>query len=64
MINVRSETLTKKPAYKNLIQSKRCVIKADGYYEWMKASQGENHIIYMNLRKHTPIFRSLGSMGK
>ena len=41
MINARIETLTKKPAYKNLVQSKRCIVIADGYYEWMQTSHGK-----------------------
>ncbi|TDG00162.1 SOS response-associated peptidase [Paenibacillus piri] len=36
MINARSETLQEKPAFKNLIQRKRCLIPADGFYEWKK----------------------------
>lgn len=41
MINARAETLTEKPAYKNLVQSKRCIVVADGYYEWMQTNQGK-----------------------
>jgi putative SOS response-associated peptidase YedK len=38
MINARAETLGEKPAYRGLVrQSKhRCLILADGYYEWQK----------------------------
>ena len=34
MINARSETLTEKPSFRPLLQSHRCVIPVDGYYEW------------------------------
>jgi putative SOS response-associated peptidase YedK len=36
MINARSETLRERPAYRNLIGSSagRCLIPADGFYEW------------------------------
>jgi putative SOS response-associated peptidase YedK len=34
MINARSETVTHKPAFKNAIRRRRCLIPADGYYEW------------------------------
>lgn len=34
MINARSETLHEKASFKNAYQSKRCIILADGYYEW------------------------------
>ncbi|MCR8634313.1 SOS response-associated peptidase [Paenibacillus radicis (ex Xue et al. 2023)] len=36
MINARSETLLEKPAFKSLIHRKRCLIPADGFYEWKK----------------------------
>ncbi|QOS79683.1 SOS response-associated peptidase [Paenibacillus sp. JNUCC31] len=36
MINARAETLSEKPAFKRLIRSKRCIIPANGFYEWRK----------------------------
>ncbi len=34
LINARSETVREKPAFKNAIKRRRCLIPADGYYEW------------------------------
>jgi putative SOS response-associated peptidase YedK len=36
MINARSETLLEKPSFKNLVSRKRCIIPADGFFEWQK----------------------------
>jgi putative SOS response-associated peptidase YedK len=36
MINARVETLLAKPAFKSAAKRRRCVIPADGYFEWMK----------------------------
>ncbi len=36
MINARSETVAQKPAYREAFRSRRCLIPADGYYEWQK----------------------------
>ena len=36
MINAKSETLEQKVSYKQSFETKRCVILADGFYEWKK----------------------------
>jgi putative SOS response-associated peptidase YedK len=37
LINARSETVNDKPAFKNAMRRRRCLIPADGYYEWQVA---------------------------
>ena len=37
MINARTETLTTKPSFKNLISKYRCIVLSDGYYEWKQS---------------------------
>jgi putative SOS response-associated peptidase YedK len=34
LINARAETVQEKPAFKNAMKRRRCLIPADGYYEW------------------------------
>ena len=41
MINARSETLTEKPSFQNLINQNRCVVIAAGYFEWKRESDGK-----------------------
>lgn len=36
MINARCETLFEKPSYRTLTDSHRCILLADGYYEWQQ----------------------------
>jgi putative SOS response-associated peptidase YedK len=39
LINARAETVRDKPAFKNAILRRRCLIPADGYYEWQASEQ-------------------------
>ncbi|HEY6366707.1 MAG TPA: SOS response-associated peptidase [Candidatus Binatia bacterium] len=39
MINAGAESVTEKPAFKDLVRSRRCIIPADGFYEWRKESK-------------------------
>lgn len=40
MINARAESIDEKPSFKTPFKSRRCLILADGFYEWKK--EGEN----------------------
>ena len=41
MINARAETVAEKPAFRNALKKRRCLILADGYYEWQKTPVGK-----------------------
>jgi putative SOS response-associated peptidase YedK len=49
MINARAETLTERPAYRGLLTRHRCLIPADGFYEWTIGSDGKKKPIHFHL---------------
>jgi len=40
-INARAETLHHKPSFKKSLTEKRCLVPADGFYEWKKEGRGK-----------------------
>lgn len=58
MINARAETIEQKPSFKNLIVRKRCLVLADGFYEWEK--KGQRKIPYRIVLKNRMPFAFAG----
>lgn len=54
LINARSETLLEKPAFRTAFKRRRCLIPADGFYEWGAVSGGRKQPFYFSLTDEQP----------
>ncbi len=54
MINARSETITEKPSYRRLVNKGRCLVPADGFYEWQKNEDGRKTPMRIHLKSEAP----------
>src|SRR3990172_141257 len=55
MINARSETLAEKPAFRNSYRRKRCLVLADGFYEWKQLEGGKaKQPVYIYMKSRQP----------
>ncbi len=53
MINARAETITEKPSFRNPFKERRCLIVADGFYEWKR--EGKTKVpVYLRLKSKKP----------
>jgi putative SOS response-associated peptidase YedK len=51
LINARAETLASKPAFRTALGKRRCLIPADGFYEWQKGEAKTKQPFYIQLTK-------------
>ena len=53
MINARSETAAEKPSFRTAFRKRRCLILADGFYEWQKTNGGKQPY-YIRMKNGSP----------
>lgn len=53
MINARAETVAEKPSFRSAYKKRRCLILADGFYEWRKEGDGKTPY-YISLADGSP----------
>ncbi len=54
MINARAETVAKKPTFRSAFKRRRCLIPADGFYEWQARGRGPKQPYRVTLLEGLP----------
>jgi len=53
MINARAETVAEKPSFREAFRNHRCLVLADGFYEWQKTANGKQPY-YIRMEDDSP----------
>ena len=53
LINARAETVTEKPSFRAAFRHRRCLVVADGFYEWQR-QEGKKQPFYFRLQDGQP----------
>jgi putative SOS response-associated peptidase YedK len=65
LINARIETAAEKPTFRTALERFRCLIIADGFYEWQPQASGPKHPFWITRSDHEPFaFAGLWSVWK
>jgi len=54
MINARAEGINEKPSFRTPFRKRRCLVPADGFYEWKKIDAKTTICYYFRLKSHEP----------
>lgn len=54
MINARAETVAEKPSFRSAFKRRRCLVAADGFYEWQKQPDGSKQPFHLRLKSGQP----------
>jgi len=54
-INARADTVATKPAFRSAFKKRRCLVLADGYFEWKKLGKGKQPYLYRGGRRQAPV---------
>lgn len=55
LVNARAETMADKPAFRDAVRHKRCILPASGYYEWKTLPNGKKQPYFITHENGEPI---------
>jgi len=53
--NARAETVAVKPAFRQAFRQRRCLVPADGYYEWQQTGDRHKQPYFIHRQDHAPL---------
>ena len=63
LINARGETVMEKPSFRNAMRRRRCLVPADGYYEWSGLKAARFHSLVQRRTGASSASPAYGSTG-
>lgn len=60
LINARSETVHQKPSFRTLFEGRRCIVPANGFYEWKREANGRKKPYYFHPKEEGGLFAFAG----
>jgi putative SOS response-associated peptidase YedK len=64
LINARSETVSEKPSFREAFKKRRCIIPADGFYEWARSERRKQPFFFRMQDEHLFGFAGLWEQWK
>jgi putative SOS response-associated peptidase YedK len=59
LINARADTVATKPSFRSAFKWRRCLVPADGFYEWQKVGKGKQPFYILRKDEEPFVFAGL-----
>ncbi len=64
LVNARGESVLDKPSFRNAMRRRRCLIPADGFYEWSDGTPRRPYFVRAKIRRTDRLCRTVGDLDR